>query len=137
MIACGVDIKGKEAILALVQSGSEESRHIKNDVKRLSLKDDRDASSLAAMLSTIEAFASQNNVDIFVIKARQTTGQRAGGGVTFKIETLVQLSGTPTTFISAPTLAKFAKGNLGGVPNTVLAYQTDAYRAGSWHLSQA
>ncbi len=69
------------------------------------------------MKSAIEAFALQNKVDSFVIKSRQATGPRAGGGITFKIETLFQLSGTPVVFISPPTLAKFAKSNLGRRPD--------------------
>ena len=136
MVVCGVEIKGKEAILALVQSSPEETIHLKSVTKRIALVDDRDVKSLQTMKSAIEAFAHQNKVEGFVIKTRQTTGQRAGGGVTFKIETLFQLSGTPVTFISPPTLAKFAKSNLGGVPASVLAYQTDAYRAGAWQLSK-
>jgi hypothetical protein len=137
VIVCGVEIKGKEAILALVQSSPEESAHVKCVTKKLRLLDDRDTKSLSTMKSAIEAFAQQNNVDAFVIKSRQPTGPRAGGGITFKIETLFQLSMTPVVFISPPTLAKFAKGNLGGVPTGVVGYQTDAHRAGAWHLSKA
>jgi hypothetical protein len=136
VIVCGVEIKGKEAILALVQSSPEESGHVKCVTKKLALLDDRDTKSLSTMKSAIEAFALQNKVDAFVIKSRQATGSRAGGGITFKIETLFQLSGTPAVFISPPTLAKFAKSNLGGVPTSVVGYQTDAYRAGAWHLSK-
>lgn len=137
MIVCGVEIKGKEAILALVQSSPEETGHVECATKKLTLIDDRDAKSLSTMKSAIEAFALQNNVDTFVIKSRLATGPRASGGITFKIETLFQLSGTPVVFISPPTLAKFAKSNLGGLPPSVVGYQTDAYRAGAWRLSKA
>ncbi len=100
MIVCGVEIKGKEAILALVQSAAEETIHVKCDTKKLALPDDRDTKSLLVMKSAIEAFALQHKVGSFVIKTRQATGPRAGGGITFKIETLFQLSGTPVVFIS-------------------------------------
>jgi hypothetical protein len=134
---CGVDIKGKEAILALVQGSSDESVHVECVTKKLTLLDDRDTKSLSTMKSAIEAFALQNEVSSFVIKTRQATGSRAGGGITFKIETLFQLSGTPVVFISPQTLAKFAKSNLGGVPTSVVGYQNDAYRAAAWHLAKA
>ncbi len=137
MVVCGVEIKGREAILAIVQSSPEESVHVKCTTKKLALLDDRDVKSLSVMKSAIEAFALQNKVSSFVIKSRQATGPRAGGGVTFKIETLFQLSGTPVVFISPPTLAKFAKSNQGGIPTSVVGYQTDAYGAGAWYLSKA
>lgn len=137
VIVCGVDIKGKEAMLALVSSSPEESIHIKCATKKLALADDRDAQSLSTLKDAIEALAQQYKVDAFVIKTRQLRGPLAGGGITFKIEALFQLSGTPVLFVSPPTLAKFAKGNQGGIPATVLAYQADAYRAGAWHISKA
>jgi hypothetical protein len=120
-----------------VQSSSEESGHVKRDTKKLTLIDDRDKKCLSTMKSAIEAFALQNKISAFVIKSRQATGPRAGGGITFKIETLFQLSETPVEFVSPPTLAKFAKSNLGGIPSSVVGYQTDAYRAGAWYLSKA
>ncbi len=119
-----------------MQGSSEESGHVKCATKKLMLRDDREAKSLSTMKSAIEAFALQNKVDAFVIKSRQATGPRAGGGITFKIETLFQLSETRVVFISPPTLARFAKSNLGGVPTSVVGYQADAYRAGAWHLSK-
>jgi hypothetical protein len=136
VIVCGVEIRGKEAILALAQGSPEESVHAECATKKLTLLDDRDTKFLLTLKSAIQAFALQNKVDAFVIKSRQATGPRAGGGITFKIETLFQLSETPVVFISPQTLAKFAKSNLGGVPASVVGYQTDAYRAGAWHLSK-
>jgi len=137
VIVCGVDIKSKAAILALVRSSADESVHTACAAKKLTLLDDRDKKSLSTMKSAIEAFALENKVEAFVIKSRHATGPRAGGGITFKIETLFQLSNTPVEFISAPTLAKFSKSNLGGVPSSVFAYQTDAYRAAAWYLSKS
>jgi hypothetical protein len=136
VIVCGVEIRAKEALLALIRSGADGAEHIPCATKRLSLQDDRDTKSLLTLKSSIEAFALQNNVSVFVIKSRQARGPRAGGGVTFKIETLFQLAGTDVIFINPVALSKFAKSNLGGVPASVLAYQTDAYRVGACHLSK-
>ncbi|MBR0644839.1 DUF3010 family protein [Plastoroseomonas hellenica] len=136
MIVCGVEIKGKEAILCLVQRSPDGSVHIKSDIKKLALIEERDARSLVNMKSSIEAFAHQNGLGAFVIKTRQSSGILASGGTTFKIEALFQLSGTPVVFVSPPALSAFAKGNLGGVPSSVVGYQADAYRAGAWHLAK-
>lgn len=135
MIVCGVDLKAKEAIMVLVGNDDDLTVHVKCATKKLVLNDDRDAKSLDTLKAAIAAFAVKNNVKAFVIKARQSTGPRAAGGITFKIEALFQLSGTPVEFISPPTLAKFAKGNKGGVPTSLSKYQEDAYRAGAWRLA--
>lgn len=136
MIVCGVDIKAKEAVLAVVKSASDGWAHVKCETKRLSLKDDRDAEELASMKSAIEEFARDNKVDVFAIKSRQSTGKMAAGGVTFKIETLFQISGIPVVFVSPQAIAKLAKSNVGGLPTSVLVYQEDACRAGVCHVSK-
>lgn len=133
MIVCGVDIKAKEAVLAVVQSGSGDWMHVKCDTKKLSLKDDRDVEMLMSMKSAIEEFARDNKIDAFAIKSRHSKGNMAAGGVTFKIEALFQLSGTPVVFVSPQAIAKLAKTNMGGLPSTVLVYQKDACHAGICH----
>jgi Protein of unknown function (DUF3010) len=138
VIICGVEIKGKEAILALVKSDDDDNLvHINCATKRLALNDDRDASALEGLKKAITAFANENKVECFAMKARQSSGQLASGGITFKIETLFQLSGTTVEFVSAPTLAAFSKkSNIATPPRSVNKYQTDAYRAAAWKLAK-
>ena len=136
VIVCGVDIKSKQAFLALVQKFDDDVSHLPCDTKKLRLADDRDADSLVIMKASIEAFALQNKISAFIIKSRQATGVCASGGITFKIETLFQLSSTPVIFISPLALSKFAKSNLGGSPLSVLSYQTDAYGVGACYVSK-
>jgi len=137
VIVCGVDIKAKEAILAVVESSSDDWQHLKCSTKKLSLTDDRDPKALLTLKSAIEEFARQNKVDAFALKTRLATGTRAAGGVTFKIEALFQLAGTPVAFISPQAIAKIAKTNLGGLPSSILAYQADACRAAVCHASKS
>lgn len=129
MIVCGVDIKAKEAVLAIVEKSSEDWSHIACVTKKLLLKDHHDPKELLSLKAAIEEFARQNNVEVFAIKSRQATGPRAAGGVTFKIETLFQLSGIPFAFVSPQAIANLAKTNVGGIPSSVNAYQIDACRA--------
>lgn len=134
MIVCGVEIKGKEAILAIVQASPDGSTHIECATKKLALEDDRNKQSLLNLKSAVDAFSIQNNIAIFVIKSRQASGPRASGGITFKIETLFQLSNTPVTFINPVALAKFAKSNFGGSPSSVAEYQKNAFCIGALYL---
>jgi len=137
LLVCGVDLSASDARLALVRSTPEGFEHVACDTKKLSLADDTKAEDLATLLDAIKAFAHRNCVETFVIKSRAKKGQMAGGAVSFKIEALFLLSGTPVQFVSPQALAKFTKGNMGGVPGTVLGYQTDAFRAAALALSKA
>ena len=130
MKVCGVDIKAKEAILAIVESDPEGNLvHIRSKSNRLTLTDDRDCKSVKLLFEAIKALAKDHKLDCFVVKIRQTKGTMAAGGITFKIEGLFQLSDTPVEFVSAQALAKLATKNTGANPATINQYQTDAYRA--------
>ncbi|KQX20698.1 DUF3010 family protein [Sphingomonas sp. Root1294] len=130
-----MDIRSNEATLVLVEAKDDVTVYIKCATKKLALNDDKEANSLNTLKAAIEAFAMKHDVETFIIKARQSSGRMAASGVTFKIEALFQLAGTPVEFVSAPTLSKFAKSNKGGIPTGVAKYQEDAFRAGAWRLA--
>lgn len=135
MKVCGVDIKAKEAILAIVESDAEGNLvHVKSVSNRLSLDDDRDCKSVSVLHEAIKALAKDHNLSSFVIKTRQTRGAMSAGGITFKIEGLFQLSAVPVEFVSPIALSKLAKKNTGGIPATLNQYQNDAYLAAVSHL---
>jgi hypothetical protein len=136
MLVCGVDIGGSAAVVALVKKLPNSIEHVPCAIKRLVLDDDKDTQSLVNLKSAIEAFARQHKISEFVIKSRLARGKLASGGITFKIETLFQLSATPVSFVSPITLSKFSKTNMGGVPASVVGYQTDAYRVGACWISK-
>ncbi|MCD2316084.1 DUF3010 family protein [Sphingomonas sp. IC-11] len=130
-----MDIKSKTANLVLVSRDDDVNVHVKSTTKKLELNDDRDTGALVTLKAAIEAFALKHNVEEFVIKSRQSSGQMAASGVTFKIETLFQLSGTSVEFVSPQTLLKFSKTNEGGVPSSLAKYQEEAFRAAAWRIS--
>jgi len=120
--------------LALVKVKDGEPHSIDCKTKRLELGDDTDSASVKGLLQTIRSFSHEHHVEAFVIKARMKSGQMASGAVSFKIETLFQLSDTPIIFVTAKSLAGFAVTNLGGVPGSLKKYQEDAFRCGALHL---
>ena len=129
MVVCGVDIKGKEAILSLV-TYTDEISHLKSETKKLKLLDHKNTESLNSMLQAIRSFSSLNSVEFFILKSKQSKGHMASGASVFKIETLFQLSGTDVTFVSPQKIASFAKNsNHSGIPSSILTYQRDAYLA--------
>ena len=137
MRICGVDIKGRGAILAIVSSDDENNlTHVDSTSRKLELPDDRDSEQLKVMHRTIKAFAIEHQIDRFVIKSRKGTGPMASGGITFKIEGLFQLSDTPVDFVSPQALGQLSKKNAGSPPASVKQYQKDAYLAAVLHLVQ-
>ncbi|MEL3890455.1 DUF3010 family protein [Ferrovibrio sp. MS7] len=138
MIVCGVELKGSEARLVLVSVNTDASPyHIGCNTKKLILGEDRNTDSIKTFLQAVKTFAHENRVDVFAIKSRAKAGAMSGGAISFKMETLFQLSDREIVFISPVTLAKFAKSNLGGIPTETLIYQKDAYLCGAYHLKKA
>ncbi len=128
MRVCGVEIKAKEAILAIVEINEDNDLvHIKSASKKLTLDDDRNCKSVQVLLEAIKALANDHELKYFVIKTRQAKGAMAAGGITFKIEGLFQLSGVPVKFVSPQALQKVAGTNTGSMPRTVNRYQEHAY----------
>ena len=137
MIVCGVDLKASEARLALV-SVKEDSPHFTDlNTKKLTLGDDKDVKVIKAFLQAVKTFAHENRVDVFAIKARAKGGKMGGGAVSFKIETLFQITDCEVVFVNPTALSNFAKTNLGGLPDGLLKYQHDAYRCAVYQLKKA
>lgn len=138
MKICGVVIAGSTANLAIVYPGQNGDPEILAcQTKKIILDNEKLLDSLSAFAKAIEAFAHENEVDAFCIKERALTGKIAGGGTTFKIETLIQYcSRRPVHFVHANTLAAFAKTNRAGLPEGLLNYLRDPYRAAAYTLVQ-
>ena len=136
MKICGVDIKGSEANLVIVESNGGNIAHINCATRKMQLGDDTDCQSLRLFYDAIKTFAYENQIAAFSIKSRAKNGQMAGGAISFKIETLFQLSDTPTIFVNPVALAKFGKTNMAGIPNGVYKYQQDAYRCAVFHINK-
>lgn len=134
---CGVEISGSEAAFAVVTVNDGDLAFIATGTKKLALGDDKDAAGIKAYLQAIKSFAHENNIDAFAIKARAQKGDRRGGAISFKIETLFQLSDCPVLLINPVALSNFGKKNIAGVPGGVLKYQEDAFRCAAYYLQNA
>lgn len=136
MIVCGAEISSNFAALALIRSSDDGTFPIECGTKKIFLNDDQNKQSLTNFLATINSLIHDNKIQVIVLKTRQTRGKLAGGGLTFKIETLFQLSNAPVVFAHPTVIARFAKTNAGGIPESILKYQRDAYLCAAWHASK-
>jgi hypothetical protein len=138
MVVCGCEISAKEVRLAVVHlndDGNVEMRRLK--ITRIELEDDTSEADLSSFLAALHEFARENKIDTFSIKTRAKKGRMAGGAVSFKIETLIQLvEGCDTRFVSPVALAHFAKKEVEEYPEKLPVYLKNAFLSGAYALTK-
>jgi hypothetical protein len=104
---------------------------------RIELEDDTSEADLRLFLAALHDFSRENGIDTFVIKTRAKKGRMAGGAVSFKIETLIQLvEGCHTRFVSPVALAHFAKKEVEEYPEKLPVYLKNAFLSGAYALTR-
>ena len=138
MRVCGCEISAQEVRLADVQLNDEKNVGLLRIKKtRIELKDDMSEENLRSFLAALQEFSQENTIDTFVIKTRAKKGRMAGGAVSFKIETLIQLvEGCNTRFVSPIALSNFAKKELVGYPEKLPVYLKNAFLSGAYALAK-
>lgn len=110
MRVCGIEIKGSEAILCLMeyQNGLynlPDCRQI-----RLALSQDQQAESVRKFQFAMRKLVEDYKIQQLIIKERPQKGKFAGGAVGFKIEAALQLlDNCDTTLMSATELKEKIK----------------------------
>ena len=126
MKLCGIEIKGSEAIFALVTPHLE---HVAVATKKLALDDDEDAASVKAFAANLAAFVKAQGITRMVIKKRSKKGEFAGGPTTFKIEGILQLlDDCDVQLLSPQTLNAQFKKHAFELPATLNKYQHEAFK---------
>ena len=138
MRICGCEISAQEVRLAVVQLNDEQNVELFRIKKtRIELKDDMSEENLRSFLAALQEFSQENRIGTFVIKTRAKKGRMAGGAVSFKIETLIQLvEGCNTRFVSPIALSNFAKKELVGYPEKLPVYLKNAFLSGAYALAK-
>lgn len=138
MRICGCEISANEVRLAVVymnDKGRLEMLRLK--ATRIELEDDTSEADLRSFLADLQEFSREHEIDTFVIKTRAKKGRMAGGAVSFKIETLIQLvEGCQTRFVSPVALANFAKKDLEAYPEKLPVYLKNAFLSGAHALTK-
>jgi hypothetical protein len=133
---CGCEISAQEVRLAVVHLNDEgEVEMLRLKTTRIELGDDTSEADLRAFQTALHEFSREYQIDTFMIKTRAKKGKMAGGAVSFKIETLIQLvEGCDTKFVSPIALSNFAKKQLDAYPEKLLVYLKNAFLAGAYVL---
>lgn len=137
MILCGVEIKGSEAIFAVVELVDGHWNHIPTEMKRITLEDDDDAMNVRSFADVVAGFLRDNELTEVAVKKRSKKGDYAGGPTTFKIEGVFQLNPACTVqLIAGQTIAAQAKKHDFASPPTLNKYQAEAFRTACAALAQ-
>ncbi|MBS9718822.1 DUF3010 family protein [Pseudohalocynthiibacter aestuariivivens] len=137
MRVCGCEISAQEVRLAVVHLNDEGNvEMLRLKTTRIELEDDTSEADLRLFLAALHEFSRENEIDTFVIKTRAKKGRMAGGAVSFKIETLIQLvEGCDTRFVSPVALSHFAKREIETYPEKLLVYLKNAFLASAYALT--
>ena len=128
MRICGIELKANNIIFAIVEFSDREYIYIDTKTKKLSLIDDENQNAIIEFKDKIEEFINNNSIDKIIIKKRAKKGNFAGGAITFKMESIIQLnSNCVVEFISPQAINKFIKKNDIKYPNKLNKYQEQAY----------
>ena len=128
MKICGIELKSNNVIFSIVKSVNNSTNYIDTKIKKLTLNDDENRDSIISFKNEIDNFILENNIDKIIIKKRAKKGNFAGGAVTFKIESIIQLNSyCEVVFVSSQAIGKYTKNNDVIFPNNLNKYQEQAY----------
>lgn len=137
MRICGIELKSSEAIMAIIDI--QGSRVVFDDIepKKIKLGNDEEVPAVKAFLNSIIDVIRTHEIDLIVIKKRAKKGQMAGGAISFKMETIIQLNGTvDVVFVTGQGIAAANKKDSFNLPEGIKKYQETAFMAASLYLRQ-
>ncbi len=124
MRICGIEIKSNYAILSIVEKGN----YLDVKIKKLILEDDEIQANVVEFKKSFEAFIQENQIEKIIVKKRSKKGNFAGGAITFKIETIIQLNDIcEVVFVSPQALSKYEKKMEVTYPKELNKYQEQSY----------
>ena len=91
MKICGVDLTGSEAVICLLVQGEGRLNLPDCRVRKLILKKRHTGEDLRQFQREFAELMSEHSVDKVVIKERMPKGKFAGGAISFKLESAIQL----------------------------------------------
>jgi hypothetical protein len=128
MRICGVDIKGSQARLAIIEGTGESFAFVEIDPRKVELDDDESSVQVRSFAEVFQSLVRDQKIDHLAIKKRKKKGEFAGGTTTFKIEGILQLLNGCEVHLLAPTsIAASVKKVSLQKPDGILKYQEPAF----------
>jgi hypothetical protein len=108
MRICGVDLTGSDAVICLLVQGKGELNLPDCRVRKLMLKKLHTAEDLRQFQLEFATLMREYSVDKVVIRERMPKGKFAGGAISFKLESAIQLIPDLDVTLISPSQIKSA-----------------------------
>lgn len=106
MKACGVELKGNDAIICLMSLTDGLYALHECRIKKLSISDATDSEQLKKFQFDFVKLMADYQIEHVVIRERMTKGKFAGGSVGFKLEAAIQLTDDLKVTLLSPSKSK-------------------------------
>jgi len=133
---CGIELKGNEARIVVLEGNLEEYKVISTPYDKLKIEDTKDQSMIKDFHAKILAFFDDEDFTAIGLKERMTKGRFSGGSMTFKMEALMQTSDYEIQFVHSATLKSKLK-DVDYASDLVKKYQEEAFRVALYLLKMA
>jgi hypothetical protein len=132
---CGIELKGSEAILAIIESNDSGQQYINIEPRKIKIGNDESTDAVQSFFDSFKNYVTDNHIDTVVIKKRMKNGSMSGGGVSFKLEALIQMNKiAEVTFVSGQGISASHKKDNFELPEAINKYQETAFKAASLFL---
>ncbi|RJG50517.1 DUF3010 family protein [Motilimonas pumila] len=112
MKACGIEIQGSEAVIALLSLDQGLFEIPECRVRKFILRDDTEQAQIQKFQFDVAKLVEDYKIEKLIIKSRPQKGKFAGGAIGFKIEAALQLIDTvPVEFITSNEIKEQTKRN--------------------------
>jgi hypothetical protein len=108
MKICGIDLSSNDAVICLLEQGRGEFNLPDCRVRKLTLIKGHTTEDLRQFQFEFEKLMRDYSVDKVVIRERMPKGKFAGGAISFKLESAIQLIADLDVILLTPTQIKSA-----------------------------
>jgi len=134
---CGIELKASEAVLTILELRDEEILFLDSEPRKIKIGNDELTTEVRSFFDSFTNYIRDNKIQKIVIKKRAKQGQMAGGAVSFKLESLIQLNGIAEVFfVSGQAIAAAQKREPFDLPEKINKYQETAFMAAHLYLRQ-
>lgn len=135
---CGIELKGSEAILAIIEANDGGQQYINIEPRKIKIGNDESTEAVLSFFESFKNYVTDNHIDTVVVKKRKKNGSMSGGGVSFKLEALIQMNGVAeVSFVSGQGISASHKKDNFDLPDGINKYQETAFMSASFYLRKS
>jgi len=102
-VVCGIELTGSKAHIVTLKGVRTQFEEILLEFKKISVQDHKNQEEIISFRDTIQQYLTGAGVERIGLSARPTTGEHAGGVVSFKLEALIQSCNVPVVLVYPAT----------------------------------